>query len=125
MFPPAAGVRGTLTFVSYLSHVWGRTAASLQAATLPSTAGLQPCLKDGQWHVVAHGVLAAAKVTELATAKGYERLWVSAATYLPVRLISTGPDVDTIIFAFRFLPPTPANQAALTPPIPEGFVKRG
>lgn len=120
---PAAGVRGTLTFVSYLAHVWGKAAVAVQAATVPSTAGLRACLNDGQWHLVAHRVLAGAKVIELATVDGYERLWVSAATYLPVRLISAGPNVDTITFTFRFLSPTAANRAALTPQIPKGFAK--
>ena len=123
-FPPVAGVRGTLTAVSYQAHVWAKAPVAVQAATVPSTAGLQACLKNGQWHVVGHGVLEGAKVIELATVQGDERLWVSTATYLPVRLISTGPDVDTITFAFRFLPPTAGNQAALTPPIPKGFTKR-
>ena len=123
-FLPAAGVRGTLTAVSYQAHVWAKAPVAVQAATVPSTAGLQACLKDGQWHVVGRGVLAGANVIELASVRGYERLWVGAATYLPVRLISAGPGVDTITFAFRFLPPTAANQAALTPPIPKGFAKR-
>lgn len=123
-FFPAAGVRGTLIAVSYQAHAWAKARVAVQAATVPSVAGLQACLKDRQWHVVGRGVLAGAKVIELATVQGYERLWVNATTYLPVRLISTGPDVDTITFAFRFLPPTAANQAALTPPIPKGFAKR-
>jgi len=122
--PPGPGVRGTLTFVSYRGNFWGKTAVAVQAATVPSAAGLRACLKEGRWRVVGHRVLAGAKVIELATVQGDERLWVSAATYLPVRLISTGPEVDTITFAFKFLPPTAANQAALTPPIPKGFAKR-
>ena len=110
--------------MSYRGNFWGKTAVAVQAATVPSAAGLRACLKEGRWRVVGHRVLAGAKVIELATVQGDERLWVSAATYLPVRLISTGPYVDTITFAFRFLPPTAANQAALTPPIPKGFAKR-
>jgi hypothetical protein len=57
-------------------------------------------------------------------APGYLRLWVSAATFLPVRLISAGPDVETITYSFSFLAPTAANKALLTPPIPAGFSKR-
>jgi hypothetical protein len=123
-FPPAAGVRGTLIAVSYRAHVWAKAPVAVQVATVPRTSELRTCLEDGQWYVVGHGFLAGAKVIELATAQGYERLWVSAATYLPVRLISTGPDVDTITFDFRFLPPTAANRAALVPPIPKGFARR-
>jgi hypothetical protein len=122
--PPALGVRGTLTAVSYQTHVWGTAAVAVQAATLPGTTELKACLKYGQWHIVPHGGLAGDKLIELADVQGYERLWVSSASYLPVRLISTGPGADTITFTFRFLPPTAANQAALTPPIPKGFAKR-
>jgi hypothetical protein len=39
---------------------------------------------------------------------------VSAASFLPVRLVSGGPNVDTITLAFRFLPPTVANEAVPT-----------
>ena len=121
---PAAGLPGTLTYVSYLGHFWAKAAVAVRAASAPSAAGLRACLKTGQWHVVGHGVLAGAKAIELATADNSERLWVSSATYLPVRLVSAGPDVDTITFAFRFLPPTAANRAELTPQIPAGFQKR-
>jgi hypothetical protein len=47
-------------------------------------------------------------------------IWVSASTYLPVRITTTWPTYvlqeDT-----QWLPPTPANLAKLAPPIPAGF----
>lgn len=121
--PPATGLPGSLTFVNYLSRIWSTGRVAVQAATLPRTAGLRACLKDGQWRIAGYGVLGGAKVIELVTPDGYERLWASAATYLPVRLISAAPDADTITFDFRFLPPTTANQALLTPQIPAGFTR--
>ena len=72
--------------------------------------------------MTGRGVLHGTRVVELASRGGDERLWVSAATFLPVRLVSSGPDVDTITFGFRFLPPTAANEAVLaTPSAPAGF----
>ena len=50
--PPAPGVPGTLTFVSYRGNFWGKTAVAVQAATVPSAAGLRACLKEGRWRVV-------------------------------------------------------------------------
>jgi hypothetical protein len=121
---PTAGIPGTLTYVSYTGHYWAKIAVAVQAATAPSAAGLRACLKDGRWHVTGHGALGGARVVELASVDGYLRLWVSATTFLPVRLTSAGQGLDTITFAFKFLAPTAANQAALTPPIPAGFHKR-
>ncbi|HEY2549492.1 MAG TPA: hypothetical protein VGI64_02835 [Streptosporangiaceae bacterium] len=53
-----------------------------------------------------------------------ETVWVSAATYLPVRVTVTWPDGrrDGFITGdFRWLPPTKANLAALRATIPPGF----
>ncbi len=118
----ATGVPGTLRTVMYLAHWWAQGAVTVQAATVPSAAALRACLKSGQWSVTGLGVVRGTRVIELANPGGYERLWVSASTFLPVRLVSSGPDVDTITFGFKFLPPTAANEAALaTPPAPAGF----
>jgi len=52
-------------------------------------------------------------------------LWVDAATYLPLRLISAASlrhgYTDTSTIDYQLLPATPANLAKLTPPIPVGF----
>jgi len=118
----ATGVPGTLTAVNFRSRWWAQSAVTVQAATVPSAAALRACLTSGQWNVTGRSVLQGTRVVELATPGGYERLWVSAATFLPVRLVSSGPDVDTITFAFRFLPPTAANEALLArPSYPAGF----
>jgi hypothetical protein len=120
---PAEGPRGTLTYVNYRQHSWGRSAVAVRAATAPSTA-LRTCVRAGQWHISGRGTLDGAKVIELMTATSPERLWVSATTFLPVRMVSSGPGVDTITFSFSFLAPTAANEALLSPPIPAGFSKR-
>jgi hypothetical protein len=122
MSSSATGVPGTLTAINYRFHWWVQGAVTVQGATVPSAAALRACLKSGQWSVTGRGVLQGTRVVELDTPGGYERLWVSAATFLPVRLVFCGPDADTITFAFGFLPPTAANEAVLaTPPAPAGF----
>jgi hypothetical protein len=122
--PPAAGAPGRLTDVSYDTRSWGRATVKVQAANLPTAARLRACLNAGQWLVAGHGVIAGTKVVELVTAGGALRLWVSAATCLPVRLRSSGPDAPDITFTFAFLAPTRANLAMLTPPVPAAFAKR-
>lgn len=118
----ATGVPGTLTAVNYLSRWWAKGGVTIQTATVPSAAALRACLKSGQWSVTGRGVLQGARVVELASPGGDERLWVSAASFLPVRLVSSGPNVDTITFAFSFLRPTAANEAVLaTASAPAGF----
>jgi hypothetical protein len=124
VLPPAAGLPGRLTIVNYLARSWSDEAVAVQAATVPSGAALQACLNEGQWRVVGHAALGGAKVIELAAPGGHLRLSVSAATYLPARLVSSAPGVDTITFAFRFLPPTPASRSSLTVPIPPGFARQ-
>jgi hypothetical protein len=124
VYSPATGVPGTLMAISYFYHWWTQGAVTVQAATVPSAAALRACLKSGQWSVTGRRVVQGTRVVEMATPSpgGYERLWVSAATFLPVRLVFGGPNVDTITFMFRFLPPTAANEAVLaTPPAPAGF----
>ena len=57
-------------------------------------------------------------------------IWVDPRSYLPVRLVSHGqtegnvaPTALTLTVDFRWLPPTRANLAKLTAPIPPGFQK--
>ncbi len=99
-------------------------AANAGPPARPTAARLRACLNAGQWLVAGHGVIAGTKVVELVTAGGALRLWVSAATCLPVRLRSSGPDAPDITFTFAFLAPTRANLAMLTPPVPAAFAKR-
>jgi hypothetical protein len=120
--PPAPGLPGTMSTIDYLGKLWATGAVSVQAATVPSLAGLRTCLQEGQWVAAGHEVLGNAHVIELVSASGYEHLWVSPATLLPVRLVASSPGTDTFTFTFAFLPPTVANQAMLTlPSVPAGF----
>jgi hypothetical protein len=126
---PATGLPGRLTVVNYQSRVWASSNLRIEPATVPSAAGLRACLSTGQWRDLGPRVLAGSKEIEFASADGYESLWVDAATDLPVRLVSTTTmptSSISITFAFKFLPPTPANQEMLTvPAAPAGFAKVG
>lgn len=51
---------------------------------------------------------------------------ISAATFLPDRLIETTPTPygpTVISFTFSFLPPTAANETRLAVPVPAGFAR--
>jgi hypothetical protein len=124
---PAKGLPGTMTRVDYLDRLWVDGDVRVEQATVPGAAPLRACLKDGQWRDIGQAELGGAKVIELVSADGFVRLWVSAATFLPVRLVSTMPrpyGPATITFTFKFLQPTAANEAALRPPpIPAGFTR--
>jgi hypothetical protein len=118
-------VPGTSTDVFYPHRQWIKGNVRIQAAVLPSAAGLRACLKDGLWGDWEQSVLAGAKAIELVSPDGSTRLWVSALSYLPIRLTEVTPTPygpTSIAFGFTFLPPTAANQAMLAPPrIPAGF----
>lgn len=50
--------------------------------------------------------------------------WVNATTYLPVRIAQAWahqPSSEDVQMDMQWLPPTPANKAKLTVPIPAGF----
>lgn len=121
--PPATGVPGSLVLVSYPGRSWIKGNAQIDAATVPSGAALRACLRNGRWHDAGQRVLAGARLIELASPDGSERLWVNARTFLPDRLVEMNPDDGPLItFTFAFLQPTSANLAALRPPhIPAGF----
>jgi hypothetical protein len=127
---PAPGLAGSMTSISYAERVVYAGPVRVQPATVPSAARTRACLAGGQWRLAARGTLAGQKVIELADTGngGYTDLWVSTATYLPVRMISVSAPTpygqQSITFTFRFLPPTRANEALLAPPIPAGFTRR-
>ena len=49
------------------------------------------------------------------------RLWVNAATYLPMRQALRFSDGKQDVTDYTFLPPTAANLADLSPVIPPGY----
>jgi len=84
------------------------------------------CLPENdRWQVLGQSVRGRSGLIEFATSDGSGRLWVSASTFLPSRLVETTPRPPyapvIVTFVFKFLPPTAANRAMLTVPIPAGF----
>jgi hypothetical protein len=63
-----------------------------------------------------HAVIDNVSAIEITGNSGHLTLWVNRATYLPVRL-----DDGPVQIHFRWLRPTPANQALLNTPVPAGF----
>jgi len=55
--------------------------------------------------------------------QGSLTLWVNPATYLPLRTQWILPGTPDDVENFQWLPPTPANLARLTVPIPAGFTQ--
>jgi hypothetical protein len=120
---PARGSPGRLIAVYYPQHTWAKAAVAVQAAITPGVAGLRACLAAGSWHAAGPGTIGGARVIEFTGSYG-TRLWVSAATFLPVRMVIPGPGPGQAwTYDFRFLAPTSASQAMLKPPIPAGFTQ--
>jgi hypothetical protein len=125
-------VTGTYIGVYPPRHAWGKWQHLTLTLGLPAdAAGLRHQLATGQFTIIRRGVADGHKAIELgmtglnpsktglhATAA---RLWVDAASYLPLRQVlqfSTGRQYVT---DYRFFPPTAANQAKLRTVIPAGY----
>jgi hypothetical protein len=125
-------VTGTFIAVFPARHAWGKWHhLSLTLGLSADAAGIRHQLATGQFTIIRRGVVNGHKAIELgltglsshktglhATAA---RLWVDAASYLPLRQVlrfSTGRQDVT---DYRFLPPTAANLAKLRPLIPAGY----
>jgi hypothetical protein len=63
--------------------------------------------------------------TDAAGATVTRTLWVDPDTYLPVRMATTttSPEILGMTWEIQWLPPTSANLALLTVPIPPGFTR--
>jgi hypothetical protein len=96
----------------------------------PRGADLARQIARGQWRIVGHTRLRGQRAIKLAQTRsgifvGHPVfLWVSTATYLPLRMIwVTGKftEVDN----WYYLPPSKANLAHLRVPIPPGYPRSG
>jgi hypothetical protein len=125
-------VTGTLIAVFPAKHAWGKWHhLSLALGLSADAAGIRHQLANGQFKIIRRGVLNGHKAIELglvlpsghgpglhATAA---RLWVDAATYLPMRQVLRFSNGKQDLTDYRFLPPTAANLAKLRPVIPAGY----
>jgi hypothetical protein len=95
----------------------------------PRGADLARQIARGQWRIVGHTRLRGQPAIKLAqTSSGSYQghpvyLWVSTASYLPLRMIwgTDGSETDN----WYYLPPSKANLAQLRVPIPPGYPRSG
>jgi hypothetical protein len=95
----------------------------------PRGADLARQIARGQWRIVGHTRLRGQPAIKLAqTSSGSYQghpvyLWVSTASYLPLRMIwgASGSETDN----WYYLPPSKANLAQLRVPIPPGYPRSG
>jgi hypothetical protein len=96
----------------------------------PRGTDLAQQIAQGQWRIVGHTRLRGQQAIELAEtpsgqfAGGPVLLWVSTATYLPLRMV-WGPATSYQIWNWYYLPPSKANLAHLLLPIPPGYPRSG
>jgi hypothetical protein len=123
--------------VTYTSHTWWTSQSARPAGSAPTSAG---CLPGGNirlsggngnaWPAFIHSQLACGTYTvagrqllggvdalQITGNSGHLTLWVNPVTYLPMRLEEGG----LIQTDFQWLPPTPANLAMLSLPVPASF----
>jgi len=97
----------------------------------PGGADLARQIARGQWRILGHTRLNGQQAIKLAeTRTGHYifprsfLLWVSATSYLPLRLVSVS-NKGRGISNWNYLPPTKANLAQLRVPIPPGYRRSG
>jgi hypothetical protein len=136
--PGRAWVKGEQVTVDYGTRTWTDVKDTPVISGSPFNQELiAHIIKSGQWTAISTtlngqpaielsstGVVRNGKVT---VNSSIEHLWVDASTYLPLHFVAAGSTVGTTshdVSDFQYLPPTPANLAKLTPPIPSGFKHR-
>jgi hypothetical protein len=96
----------------------------------PRGADLAQQIAQGQWRVTGQTRLRGQQAIKLAATPsghfggGPVYLWVSTATYLPLRMV-WGPPTSYQIWNWYYLPPSKANLAHLRVPIPSGYPRSG
>jgi hypothetical protein len=102
----------------------------IDSTPAPRGADLARQIARGQWRIIGHTRLRGQRAIKLAqtrsgTFQGHPVfLWVSAATYLPLRMIWVTGKV-TEADNWYYLPPSKANLAHLRVPIPPGYPRSG
>jgi hypothetical protein len=133
--------------VNYRAHTWSRTvypfgsassgrraAAARHGTPSQLAAQLRAEVKAGKVTLAGRDTVDGQPAIHLTqrSAGGLLSMWVSPATYLPIRVIGTAPGVPTdspkaIRDDYRWLPATPANLRLLTTAaaVPAGFTRAG
>jgi hypothetical protein len=96
----------------------------------PRGADLARQIARGQWRIAGHTRVRGQRAIKLAQTRSgtYQGnpvfLWVSTATYLPLRMISVAGNF-TEADNWYYLPPSKTNLAHLRVPIPAGYPRSG
>ncbi len=96
----------------------------------PRGADLARQIARGEWRIIGRTRLLGQQAIKLAETRSGEFqgrpvfLWVSATTYLPLRMVSVSGRT-TEVHNWYYLPPTKANLAQLRVPIPPGYRRSG
>jgi hypothetical protein len=100
----------------------------------PSGAELAREIAQGDWRILGHTRLRGQRAIELAETRTRRimpfmprpvYLWVSTATYLPLRMVWLSRSKTGEVDNWYYLPPTKANLAQLRVPIPPGYPHSG
>jgi hypothetical protein len=126
---------GTAMWVDHFSRVWGECRSTFILGFTLDAAGIRAEIANGQFTVIGRTVLNGQQAIELrfnvppgneapphVTA---ERMWVNAATYLPMRDYTRWSDGRQSVFDYVFLRPTAERLAKLRPVIPAGYTRAG
>jgi hypothetical protein len=128
---PALGQRGCEQAAAGLSLLLapGLPGIGLSAGASPATVAgnLRTAISCGSLTVAGHQRVDGIEATKLTSKRGSlisETIWVSPASYLPVRVVihpAVGSPVRQQAADITWLPPTAQNRAQLAVPIPAGF----
>jgi hypothetical protein len=97
----------------------------------PGGADLARQVAAGEWRILGHTRVRGQQAIKLAETRSGHLvplpvvLWVSTATYLPLRMVWLSGSKTGEIDNWYYLPPTKANLAQLRVPIPPGYHRSG
>ena len=126
---------GTILAVNHLRHVWGEWHSTFVLGFALDAAGIRAEIANGQFKVVGPAELHGQQAVELeinvppsneapphVTAA---RLWVDAATYLPMQQYLRMSNGEQNVTEYAYLAPTAGNLAKLRPVIPAAYTRAG
>ena len=124
-------VTGTQTIIDNQARTWSvERDASLrpQLPGVTSVAVLRQEIAENYWSITGRPTIAGQAAIELTSTRSapnglWERLWVSARTYQPLRLLKhdwNGPGT-ALIYSFTYLPATAGNLDKLSAAVPPGY----
>jgi hypothetical protein len=124
-------ITGTELIIDGQARTWSIERDASPLPKLPwvsSVAVLRQAIAADDWTIDGRTTFAGQAAVELTTTRTapnglWERLWVSAQTYQPLRFVKEDWNGagTALVYDFGFLPPTPARLAMLTPAVPAGY----